>query len=518
MMSKFIFARVLRFVSGSFSMNRVARTPAAVVLACMLAFAATLSAGAQLAGTGAISGTVTDPTGAVIPGATVTATNVDTNSRTVRTTTSAGDYSLTPLLPGKYSVVFAAKGFEGYKQDNIVVNATATVDLTVKLTIGSAEQTISVSAAPPVLSTSDATLGGVMDNEMYSNLPLQMGAGGNADQRRATDFEYLMPGVQGNYTSGNSTSNSGIVNGSGPGGGVSDIYLDGVDMPEADGVGDPRFTWTAIGVDAVDSFQVQTAGISAQVTAARGMQNYTVKSGTNQFHGSLYEHNRNTLLDAWQFTGKVPTLNAQGATIAGGIKPREIQNEFGIVINGPIIKDKLFLFGNYGQYRYQHGASVSPWTIPTAAEIGYTQTGQALGYADFSGYSAVTGANIYDPATQTPNCNGSSTPCKRTQFMGMKNGLATPNVIPSNRISSAANYYNQFLLPYESITNQSLYNGNLAYGTPIGLANWYSTGSIDYNQSSKHQMRFLIAFGRQAATGLNSASGMLAPVQHLADL
>ena len=87
------------------------------------------------------------------------------------------------------------------------------------------------------------------------------------------------------------------------------------------------------------------------------MQNYSIKSGGNAIHGSLYEYNRNTLFDAWPFTSKVPTLRrAKGVTVKR-IKPREIQNEFGIVISGPIIKNKLFLFGNYGQYREQNGAT-----------------------------------------------------------------------------------------------------------------------------------------------------------------
>ena len=467
-------------------------------------------ANAQLAGTGAISGTVQDPSGAVVANATVTAMDNATNVQTIRTTTKAGDYNVTPLLPGTYTVTVTAQGFEGYKQENIVVDALVTVGLNVKLTVGRADETVTITAAPPLLSTQDATLGGVMDNEMYSNLPLQMGAGGNADQRRATDFEYLMPGVQSNFTSNNNTSNSGIINGSGPSGGVSEIYIDGVNLPEADQVGDPRFTWTAIGVDAVDQFQVQTSGVSAQY-GGQGVQNYSIKSGGNSYHGSLYEYNRNTLFDAWAFTQKVPTLNAQGQTIAGGIKPREVQNEFGIVLSGPILKNKLFLFGNYGQYRYQHGATYTATTIPTAAELGYTQNGQALPYADFSGYAASTGAHIFDPATQTPGCSGNPIPCKRTQFSTPVNGVPTNDVIPASRFSAASSYYNKFLLPYEPLTNQTLYNGNLAYGTPIGLSNWYSTGSIDYSQSSRNQIRLLIAFGRQAATGLNSGSGLNPP-------
>ena len=478
-----------------------------LTLALVLAGVAGSMAHAQLAGTGSIAGTVEDPTGAVVVGASVTVTNVDTNVNVVRTTTRAGDYNVTALIPGNYTVTVGAPGFEGYKQENVTVNALETVTVNIKMTMGQANETVTITAAPPLLETADATLGATMDNQMYSNLPLQMGAGGNADQRRATDFEYLMPGVQGNFTSNNSTSNSGIVNGSGPAGGVSEIYIDGINLPEADQVGDPRFTWTAIGVDSVDQFQVQTAGVSAQY-GGQGVQNYSIKSGGNAYHGSLYEYNRNTIFDTWAFNAKTPTLNSQGVTIPGGIKPREVMNEFGIVVSGPIIKNKLFIFGNYGQYRYQHGASYTSMTIPVAAELGYTQTGQALGYADFSGYSASTGAHIYDPATQVPLCST----CSRTQFTStLKTGSPVGDIIPASRFSAASSYYNQFLLPYEGITNQTSYNNNLAYGTPIGLANWYSTGSIDYNQSSKNQMRFLVAFGRQAATGLNSGSGLNPP-------
>jgi hypothetical protein len=299
-----------------------------------------------------------------------------------------------------------------------------------------------------------------------------------------------MPGVQTNYisTSNNPTTTSGSVNGGNPNGGVSEIYIDGLNLPEADGIGDPRYTWTAFGVDSIDQFQVQTIGYSAQY-AGQGVQNYTVKSGGNAYHGSLYEYLRNTVLDAWPFTSKVPTLNSAGVSVPGGIKPKEIMNEFGIVLSGPIVKDKLFMFYNYGQYRDQRGPKTKAQTIPTAAMLGYTQAGVALGYADFTGWAAANaGYHIYDPATQAALVNGvGCSNCTRTQFFGMKNGLSTADVIPASRISAAANAINQFMLPYESITNQSAYTSNIDYGYSSGLANWYQTGRLDYNQSAKNQ-------------------------------
>ena len=477
---------------------------------------------AQLAGTGAISGTVTDATGAIIPNATVTARSISTNTRTVRTTTGAGIYTVTPLSPGMYTLTVSAKGFKTFVQQNITVNALATATVNVRLAVGAAQQTITVSTAPPVLETTDAALGAVMDNQMYTNLPLLMGAGGNADQRRATDFASLMPGVQNTYqssSSANSTDASGSVNGGNPGGGTSEIYIDGINLPEADGIGDPRFTWTAFGVDSIDQFQVQTVGFSTQY-AGQGVQNYSVKSGTNSWHGSVYEYFRNTVLDAWAPSAKTPTQTGvapagdkcNSASLSastswcklGGVKPRENMNEVGTAFGGPIIKNKLFMFYNYGQYRYAAGPKPKIQTVPTLAMMGYSSSGASLGYADFSGYAAATGYSIYDPGTQTVyNCKGNQ--CQRTAFPN--------NQIPANRISGAAAYVNKYMLPYESTANQSLYINNIAAGYSSGLSNWYQAGRLDYDMSPSNQISLIVAFGRQASTGPNAggAANSLGP-------
>lgn len=490
-----------------------------------IAIMAPLAAVAQLAGTGAISGTVTDATGAVVGNATVTVTSDATNEATIRTTTGAGDYTVTPLTPGKYTVTVTANGFKTFIQRNITVNALQTVPLNIALAVGAAAQTVTVNTAPPVLETTDATLGAVMDNQMYSSLPLLMGAGGNPDQRRATDFAYLMPGVSQSFVgSGNSTDASTSVNGGNPSGGVSEIYIDGVNLPEADGIGDPRFTWTAFGVDAIDQFQVQTSAYSAQF-AGQGVQNYSIKQGTNLIHGSIYEYMRNTALDAWLFTSKTPVVLGPGggactysstpsSTCApGGIKPAEHMNEVGLSIGGPIIKNKLFLFYNYGTYRYSAGPKPQAQTIPTAAMMGYSTSGAALGYADFSGFSAASGYNIYDPGTQNASCNGTTVPCSRAQYTAAAYGTPANNQIPSNRISQAAAFINKYMLPYEAQADQSLYSNNIVVGYPSGLSNWYTSGRIDYDINSKNRLSAIIAFGRQASTGPNSvgASNALGP-------
>lgn len=518
------FALSKLFQSKQAARGSMARALCFVAWSCVallvIAIMAPIGAKAQMAGYGAISGTVTDSTGAVVGGATVTATLVDQNTSTVRSTTGAGDFNIGPLTPGEYTLTVTAKGFQKFVQEHVTVDALVTVAVNVKLSIGAAEQTITVTSAPPVLETTDATLGAVMDNQMYSSLPLLMGAGGNADQRRATDFAALMPGVQTNYIgSGNATDASGAVNGGNPAGGTSEIYIDGVNLPEADGIGDPRFTWTAFGMDAIDQFQVQTSGYSSQY-AGQGVQNYSIKQGTNAWHGGIYEYIRNTVADAWKFTSKVPTIigvvptgqscvfgsAASSYCAPGGVKPTEIMNEVGAKFGGPIIKNKLFMFYNYGQYRFQQGPTGKLQTIPTTAMLN----------GDFSAFSTSTGYGIYDPGSQTAGCLGSSaSPCTRTQFVstGGIEPAGTANVIPSTRLSAAAKYINAYMAPYEASALQTQYSNNIVTGYPSGLSNWYQGGRIDYDMNQKNQISLIVAFGRQASTGPNAsgAANQLGP-------
>jgi hypothetical protein len=504
------------FQSRQAARGPIPRMSCFAALSCVallvIAIMTPLGANAQMAGYGAISGTVTDTTGAVIGGATVTATLVDQNVSTVRTTTGAGDYSITPLTPGEYTLTVTAKGFEKEIQEHITVDALITVAVNVRMSIGTAQQTITVTTAPPVLETTDATLGAVMDNQMYSSLPLLMGAGGNADQRRATDFASLMPGVVPVWVGSNNATDASLsVNGGNPAGGTSEIYVDGVNLPAPDGVGDVRFLWTAVGMDGIDQFQVQTSGYSAQY-AGQGVQNYSIRQGGNSWHGGIYDYIRNTVGDAWPFLSKIPTVTgavpagqscvfgsaASSYCAPGGLKPTEIMNEVGAKFGGPILKNKLFMFYNYGQYRFQHGPKIQLQNIPTTAMLN----------GDFSAFSTSTGYGIWDPGTQTSGCLGSSaSPCTRAQFVstGGVQPAGTLNVIPSNRISGAAKYINTFMTPLEASTLQTQYSNNIAAGYNYGLANWYQGGRIDYVMNEKNTISIIVEFGRQASTGPNSS-------------
>jgi hypothetical protein len=426
---------------------------------------------AQLSGKGEVKGLVTDPDGAVIPGATVVATSTTRGTKFTRTTTSAGDYDLSPLDPDTYTITVSVPGFKTTTQQNVVVNALEIASANVSLTIGSQDQSVTVSVAPPQLETTNATLGATMAQELYSELPIQMGAAGAPDQRRASDYVTLMPGVQNNETSNNQTDNTGPINGSGSKGGASSVYIDGIPFINVSEEGDNRFVWTAISVDSVNQLQVQTSGYSA-LYEGQGVQNYDIKGGTNTIHGAAYEYFRNTALDSWGFYAPYLINPAVGHAV----KPAEHQNEFGILLSGPIIKNKLFVFANYDEFRYAKGPTVGVQSYPTLAERA----------GDFS----AIGVNIYDPTT-------GSTATTRTQYMGCNGNQ--PNVICPAKFSAIASKINA-LLPTSGYANQNPTNNYLT-GLPFGLNNFTDTNRIDYVINPKQTLSIIGAFGRQASIG-----------------
>jgi len=430
------------------------------ILYCLLAaLLAVAVATAQVGGSGTVQGTVADPTGAVVPGALVTAINVSTGVQTSRQTTDSGFFVLTPLQPGEYSVIVKAGGFQTLNQEHIVVDALATVGLNLKLQLGRSTETVIVEGAPPVLHTDDATLGSSIDNNVYASLPIVM----NGVPRDPTQFVGLVPGV-----------NNASVQAAGPStaafnGGQTyqnEVYLEGMPLTSAGTEGDTRYLAFAVSVDAVDQFQVETNGAKAQYQG-QGVENYVLKSGTNAIHGAAFEYFRNTDLDARGFFPK--------------IRPNDHQNEYGGLVGGPIKRNKLFFFTNYDGYRYNAGSLPIYQSIPTAAE----RTG------DFSGLP--TSQIIYDPASTT--CTGAI--CTRTAFPG--------NQIPVGRLSGISKSLASYL---PDPTNTNIQNNYLA-SLPIGLNTWNMTAKVDANLSDRHRLFGFFADGKYATnfTGSLNQSG-----------
>lgn len=432
---------------------------------------------AQMGGEGAIQGRVVDPSGAVIPNATVTATNDATGVVDTRKATGTGDYVISPLHPGQYTVRATASGFQTVVQQNVTVTATQTTSVDLKLKVGAASQTVTVSAAPPMLDKTDGTISDTMTNKEYSSLPLSMGG----QQRDPTAFIYQMPGESGG-------GRSGVANGQGSSSGLSagqsaDLYMDGIPLETA-AQGDNRTVNLAVSVDAVNQFQVITSSAPVEFSGL-GSQNYVIKSGTNQYHGSAYDYVRNTAFDSWGFFDKgLTTKNAAGQTVPAPKTP-EHQNEFGVTFGGPVIHNKIFFFASYDRFHYTTNFGANLVTVPTVAE----RTG------DFSAYPEP----IYDPTTYgaCTAANG-GTPCAY-QFPG--------NIIPSGKISPIAQYMEKFL-PAPSNSGSA---NNFLYAAPEGAANWEFTGRVDANVTPKQKLSFIVNSGRRGFIGLDYGSHDVLP-------
>lgn len=339
---------------------------------------------------GAISGLVQDPSGAVVPGAQVTLLNTDQGLTLTTTTGAGGEYSFNPVRIGHYSVNVAAPGFSSTNQQNIQVTVGATVQVNVQLKPGSTSETVQVTTAPPVLQTSEASVGQTITGQTMNNLPLngrnftflaQLGAGVNTPQADSR---------------GNAASGAFTANGLSPA--QNNYLLDGIDNNSnaVDFLNGTNFV-VLPPVDAIQEFKVQTADFSAELGRSAGaVLNATIKSGTNSLHGAAWEFFRNDKLDA-----------ADWFEDNAGIPKGELrQNQFGASVGGPILKNRIFFFGDYEGLRRVQGNTQSGLTVPTLLErnSGYTDlsdliTGQGTSSRpDALGRQIPLGA-VLDPAT-----------------------------------------------------------------------------------------------------------------------
>jgi hypothetical protein len=484
-LSRRLFAFCSSSLSASFASLSACRTALCLVAICALALAGPATMRAQVAGDGAITGTIVDKDGKVVPHATVTATNTETGVQVKRETTGAGDYSISPLQAGNYNIEVVAKGFNRLLQENIQVNSTQNVGLPpLKLTVGGGDTTITITDAPPFLETTNATLGGTIENELYTNLPLSMSGG----PRDPTAFQYLMPGVQeGAQVSSSGGVQQGIYGGTGQAN-LNENYIEGVPVTNVQTGGDNSVVSKSVSADAVDQFSVQTNGSSTSFGGA-GVTNYTIKSGGNQLHGEVFDYVRNTILDTWGYFAKVPLSNGFAK------KPPEHQNSYGASLGGPIIKDKLFFFGIYEGFAYTKVSNTPQYiTIPTCQERGFASdcktalsgAGSAPQYYDFTDqYGSVpvtAGTGIYDPTAGS-----------RTLFHATENGVPTYNVIPANEVSSFSTYLASAL---PTPTNLSTVQNYLA-GLPLQNKDYKVNARIDYTISARNKFSLVGVGGNQ---------------------
>src|SRR5215831_12313211 len=386
--------------------SRFGRVVCFITLACVPAMAQTT--------TGSIVGTVTDRTGAVVPGATLTVTNIDTGGTNKTITDSSGNYAVTPLPVGHYSVTVEAKGFKKSVNGGITLNLQDRIGVNVVLELGQLTETVEVVSAAPALQTDTSYLGQVVDSQKIVDLPLNgrfftrlavLTAGtlptapGARDERtggfsangvRPYQNNYLLDGIDNNSLSQDLTNESSFVYGPSP--------------------------------DAIQEFKVQTNSMSAEFGRSGGaVMNVAIKSGTNAFHGSAFEFLRNSKLDAKNYFDP-----------ATGPTPPFKQNQFGAAIGGPVVlpgyngKNRTFFFSDYQGTRIRTAHTFLATLAPVPWRTG-----------NFSGFNTVL-----DPDTHAPFPNN-QIPSSRFDPASLKliGLMPTPNVPGSVSASGVANNY-----------------------------------------------------------------------------
>src|ERR1700682_5203797 len=310
---------------------------------------ATLGPSATLAQTGTTSlhGAVQDQSHAAVVGAKVTLVNEKGAERTT-VTGNQGEYDFVSLPPGAYNLTVAMLNFRTYERKDLqlLVNSPTTVNVT--LEVGLSNQMIEVTAQAQALNTTDASLGAAFGENQVKSLPME--------GRNVPDLLTLQPGVAylGNRSDvdRNVDTRSGAVNGARSD--QSNITLDGVDVN--DQVSGSAFTSVLpVSLDSVQEFRVTTTNANADEGRSSGAQVALVtKSGTNSFHGSLYEYHRNTITSANDYFVKLSQLQSSQPNVP----PKLIRNTFGGSLGGPILKDRFFFFANYEVARQREEASV----------------------------------------------------------------------------------------------------------------------------------------------------------------
>ena len=419
--------------------------------------------------TGSVTGVVTDPSGAAVASAKVSLVDQDKGYSFNATTDSEGRYLLRSIPPGTYRITVEAQGFQTQRQEGIKVDVTQNVSVNLSLKVGAVNEVMEVKANAVQLQTEDAVTGQVVNRKFVNDLPL--------NGRNFIDLTYLAPGV----TETNVPGTSGGVNFNSNGGrnSTADILIDGASATNFEQNSGLQTLPYEPSVDSVEEFKVQQSNFTAEYGFSGGtILNVVTRSGTNHFHGTLYEFLRNSATDA----------NEWFANKNGNAIPPLKRNDFGGTVGGPIRKDKTFFFFNYEGRRSRDFTS-SSFGVPTAAErtgdfgILCTATrpdvnqNPIAGHFDSNGIcldpsnNVLTDRQIWDPYTGTFNPNPAGD-------LSIGPGAVRTNVIPFNNLAT-------YLSPGNTNLNGTPFNitpnvaGNLINPVAANLINLYPMPTVN---------------------------------------
>ena len=385
------------------SFRRICSLILAVVFATSAAFAQSSHGG--------LAGSVTDPTGAVIPGAKVQLTEEATGVKSDTVSTSSGAYRFNELPVGSYTVTTTAAGFSTSTATGVLVTVNSTSALDVKLTVGSQTENVTVDASGLRLETESSDVGGTVSNKQVEDLPLSL-ASGIGGLRSPETFVFLLPGTTGPGSGTQGNTGNGVFFSRLSGGQAygAEVLLDGASITRSEN--GSSFDETSPSIEALQEFKVTTATPSAEFgRTTAGIESFTLKAGTNTYHGTGYAIVKNRVFDAnnW-FNNGYKALQCQGVSELNCAysKPQDQKYDYGGVLDGPVRiphlyngKDRTFFLFAWEKYQL-HLGGVSTSTVPTVAERGGN-------FQDILGGPIPGGSNVSaaHPAGETINpCTG----------------------------------------------------------------------------------------------------------------
>ena len=439
-----------------------------VIACCLLSFVAVFAQSDR----GTITGTVTDNSGAVVPRANVIAVYAESGTEVPVATTETGNYTIASLRPGIYNLTVEAAGFKKATKTGILVAVASNVRIDVMLEVGSATETLTVTAEAPLLQTEDATQSHTLTGTQMGNLPINFGVISGGYIRSPLAFIAMEPGA--NNTGLNTIRVNGMPNN------TTGMYVEG---QESGNVMNPGSIYEQTpGVDAIEAVALQTSNFSpefGQIVA--GIFNFNTKSGTNSLHATAYEYFVNEDFNA----GMTFSDSGHGHLI----RPMQRKNDFGFSVGAPIYiphvyngKNKSFFFWDWEWYKDHRFISGVYQTVPTNkmrnGDFSEILTGKTLG-TDPLGRSIVENA-IYDPASARP-VNGQSV---TDMFPG--------NVIPVSRITSQALKIQNYI-PVPS-NGGLVSNWNQSYPNPTFIS--LPSIKLDQNLGEKHHISFFFSENR----------------------
>ena len=464
-----------------------------VLLLALLCVITTATPASAQAVYGSIIGTVTDPQGASVPNAKVTVSNVRKGTSDTATTNEQGNYSVTHLIPDTYDVSVEAQGFKTASSKGVSVAADSSARVDIPLSLGATSEAVEVTAEAPQLKTDRADVATTFNERYVTELPIL--------NRNFTQFELLSPGTQKlvgwNHASTENPQQSQQIFVNGQHFSGTAYELDGTDNQ------DPILGIIVVNpnIDAIAETKISLQNYDAEFgKAVAGVVTVQTKSGSNDLHGSGFWFRRTDATSA-----RNPFTQYQADPITHRFIPEDRWNQFGGTIGGPIIKNKLFFFGDYQGTRQAFGQTAQ-LTIPIPSVINTcTGAGDGSGYCKLNAYVPVLGNGvagdpstlIYNPATGNPDGSG------RTPFCGPAGCATQPNWIPLALIPTPVQ---NMLKLFPAPTNGSLQKNLIASGSgPFTADQWDARVDWTATQSLNVFGRFSWAHYSLSGTGLMGA-------------